>query len=165
MRLLFPLFFLLSFSAAATTDSIRFPATFEYNAGQTKPDVLFLSRAPESTITLTRRGFRLKTSSGWASLEFAGANPNAEMTGVGLQPGHSNYFTGKDPSQWKTGVPNYARVRYSGVYPGVDAVFYRNEGQLEFDLELKPGADPRSVRLSVDGNEKIGLDRSGNLIF
>ena len=27
---------------------------------------------------------------------------------------------GQDPQQWRTRVPTYARVRYEGLYPGID---------------------------------------------
>src|SRR5205814_7889146 len=31
-----------------------------------------------------------------------------------------NYFVGKDPSGWRTGVRAYGRVLYRNVYPGID---------------------------------------------
>jgi hypothetical protein len=71
-------------------------------------------------------------------------------------PGKSNYFIGNDPTKWRTNVPNYAKVKYANVYPGVDLVYYGNQGQLEYDFVVQPGADPRSIQLAVVSDEPVG---------
>jgi hypothetical protein len=53
---------------------------------------------------------------------FAGANPAPEITGIEPLGGHSNYFLGKDPAKWHTGIPHYRRVRAEGLYPGIALV-------------------------------------------
>lgn len=42
---------------------------------------------------------------------------------------------------WHTGIPNYAKVRYANVYPGVDLIHYGNQRQLEYDFVVNLGAD------------------------
>jgi len=65
-------------------------------------------------------------------------------------PGKTNYFIGNDPKKWRTNVPTYAQVRYHDVYPGVDLVYYGNQGgQLEYDFVVAPGADPSAIALDV----------------
>jgi len=71
------------------------------------------------------------------------------VTGLDELPGKSNYFIGNDPKKWRTNVPTYARVKYHGVYPGVDVIFYGNQEQLEYDLVVAPGADPSVIALHV----------------
>ena len=39
----------------------------------------------------------------------------------------------------RTHVPNYGRVRYPNIYPGIDVVYYGNPGELEFDFIYHPG--------------------------
>jgi hypothetical protein len=47
-------------------------------------------------------------------------------------------------------VANYAQVKYAGVYPGVDLVYYGNQGgQLEYDFVVAAGADPGAIAQSV----------------
>jgi hypothetical protein len=46
-------------------------------------------------------------------------------------------------------VPNYAKVKYTSVYPGVDLVYYGNQRQLEYDFVVQPGADPRQIALQL----------------
>jgi len=72
-------------------------------------------------------------------------------------PGKSNYFIGNDPQKWRTNVPTYAKVKYQGVYPGVDLVYYGNQGgQLEYDFVVAPGADPSAIALDLGVYGQIG---------
>ena len=96
-------------------------------------------------------------------LKLVDANQNAAVTGASELPGKSNYFVGNDPHKWRTNVPNYARVKYEGVYPGVDLVFYGNQRQLEHDFVIAPGGDTSQIRLRLEGSKKMSLDGEGNL--
>ena len=80
-------------------------------------------------------------------MRLVGANATAPVTGLEELPGKSNYFIGNDPRNGAPNVPNYAKVKYANVYPGVDLVYYGNQRQLEFDFVVQPGADPKAVRL------------------
>jgi hypothetical protein len=82
-------------------------------------------------------------------MKLVGANPQAKVSGLEELPGKSNYFIGNDPKKWRTNVPNYAKVEYVSVYPGVDLVYYGNQGKLEYDFVVQPGADPRQIVLDV----------------
>jgi len=98
-------------------------------------------------------------------MRLVGANPNAEARGVEELPGKSNYFIGNDPSKWRTNVPNYAKVEYRDVYPGVNLVYYGNQQQLEHDFVVAPGADPNAIRFGVEGADKTEVDPSGDLVL
>jgi hypothetical protein len=89
-------------------------------------------------------------------MKLVGANPNPRIVGMDELPGKSNYFIGNDPKKWRTNVPNYARVKYANVYPGVDLVYYGNQGRLEYDFVVAPGADPCAITLELEtGQSKI----------
>ena len=94
---------------------------------------------------------------------FTGANPHPRIEPVEELPGRSNYLIGNDPNQWHTGIPTFRRVRYRDIYPGIDVVYYGNEGRLEFDVEVAPGADLARVRLHIDGADALSLDANGDL--
>ncbi|HUF61292.1 MAG TPA: hypothetical protein VMN36_04395 [Verrucomicrobiales bacterium] len=87
------------------------------------------------------------------------------MAGFGKLPSVTHYFSGGDASQWRTDVPNYAKVVHESVYPGVDMVFYGNQRQLEFDFIVAPGSDPAQIQLEIDGAMRMRLDRTGNLVI
>jgi hypothetical protein len=97
-------------------------------------------------------------------LKLVNANQNAVATGASELPGKANYFIGNDPRKWRTNVPTYAKVKYAGVYPGVDLVFYGNQRQLEHDFVVAPGADASRIALRLEGSKKSSLDAEGNLV-
>jgi hypothetical protein len=98
-------------------------------------------------------------------MTLVGANANAKVTGLDELPGKSNYFLGNDPKKWRTNVPTYAKVKYKGVYPGIDLLYYGNQGRLEYDFVVSPGADPRAIALSIDGADKMEIDAQGDLVL
>jgi hypothetical protein len=98
-------------------------------------------------------------------LRLVGANSSAAITGTEQLRGKANYFIGNDPKKWRTNVPTYARVKYQGIYPGVDLVYYGNQaGQLEYDFVVAPGADPGAISLSAvaQGQERNSKLESRN---
>ena len=60
---------------------------------------------------------------------------------------------------------NSQRVRYRKVYPGIDLVYYGNQGQLEYDFEVSPGGDPKFVALRFSGSRNLNIDADGDLIL
>ncbi len=95
-----------------------------------------------------------------------GANPSTHVSGASPLPGRSNYFIGNDASKWRKNIPQFARVEYQAVYPGVDLVYYGDQGQLEYDFRVAPGADPKQIALSFQGaTARIDPADSGDLIL
>lgn len=90
------------------------------------------------------------TTTSFLRLKLEGANPEAKVIGLQELPGKVNYFIGNDPNKWRTNVPTFAKVKYKDVYPGVDLVYYGNQGQLEYDFVIAPGTDPKSIGLVVE---------------
>ena len=98
-------------------------------------------------------------------MKLVGANSEAKVVGLDPLPGKSNYFIGNDPQKWRTNVPNYRKVKYENIYPGIDLVYYGNQGRLEYDFVVSPGADPRAIALSIDGADKMEIDAQGDLVL
>jgi hypothetical protein len=98
-------------------------------------------------------------------MKLVGGNPYPRISGLDELPGKVNYFRGKDPKQWKTNVPTYAKAKFEQVYPGIDLVYYGNQRQLEYDFIVAPGADPKAVRLSFEGADKVVIDALGDLVL
>jgi len=98
-------------------------------------------------------------------MRFEGAQANRQPVLEGLErlPGRSNYFIGNDPKQWHTDIPQYAKVRYQGLYPGIDLVAYGNPQRLEYDFVVAPGADSEVIRLAFEGAEALRLGEDGDL--
>ena len=148
----------------------QLPLRFEPNQGQTDPRVNFLARGAGYGLFLTPDQAVLtlrspSTSPSVVRMQLAGANRSAAATGASPLPGKSNYFIGNEPAKWHRNIPQFARVRYQDVYPGVDLVYYGNQGQLEYDFEVAPGADPSSIAWRFQGQDKAQLDGGGNLVL
>lgn len=62
-------------------------------------------------------------------------------------------------------MPTYARVRAAGVYRGIDAVYYGNQRQLQYDCELAPGAAPDDIGLAFDGVDALEIEAGGDLVL
>ncbi|HWF13054.1 MAG TPA: choice-of-anchor D domain-containing protein, partial [Candidatus Acidoferrales bacterium] len=139
------------------------PVFFERNDGQLDSSVLYTGRGLGYTVYLTRSGATMvapaphqastagQRDGGYFRLTFTGTNANASVTGVGELPGRSNYFGGSDPKSWHTNISQFAKVRYTNLYPGIDVVFYVRNGQLEYDILGAPKANLRAVHFSVEG--------------
>ena len=98
-------------------------------------------------------------------MNFAGANPGAQMSGDNELPGKVNYLIGNDPSQWRTGVATFARVRVRQLYQGIDLVYYGDQRQLEYDFAVAPGANPDAIKIQFYDTEKISIGDRGELIL
>jgi hypothetical protein len=144
----------------------KLPLSFEPNVGQTHSEVRFFSRAPGYVLFLTSTEAVLASDAAAPlRMRWAGANSRAAISAVKELPGKSNYYKGQDPRRWRTNVPHYGEVRFSSVYRGIDLVFYgTQEGHVEYDFVVAPGADPKAIALAFDGSEKLELDGDGNLL-
>jgi len=147
-----------------SVSAVSLPMFFEANLGQTDPRVKFLSRGHGYSLFLTANEALLNlhvetphAASPSASahnvirMRLDGANSAARVSGAELLPGKSNYFIGNDPSKWRRGIPQYARVNYESVYPGIDLTYYGSQRQLEYDFRVAPGADPNQIALTFEG--------------
>ena len=164
----------------------QLPLPFEANRGQVDAQVEFLSRGHGYTLflTSTEAVLSLRTPAEddkiplqekhatftprpseqqVVRMQLVGANARPAVVGLQELPGKSNYFLGSDPTQWQTDVPTFARVKYEAVYPGIDLVYYGNQGQLEYDFVVAPGVDPSVIQLAFSGSESIDVDEQGDL--
>ncbi len=94
-----------------------------------------------------------------------GGRGDAEVVGVDLLRTKSNYLIGNDPSDWRTEIPNYGRVEYRQVYPGIDLAFYGSQTKLEYDFVIAPGADPADASMTVEGADSMAVDGNGDLVL
>jgi Bacterial Ig-like domain (group 3)/Beta-propeller repeat len=145
------------------------PLRFEPNRGQSSSNAKFLAQG---------RGFCALFNENEAEFLFAGhaakrgflrvtlvkASTNAAVSGERLLPGTVNYFIGDDPEKWHTELPTFERVRYSNIYPGTDLIYYGNNGSLEFDFQLSPGAAPSNIQMRFDGTQSLRIDGKGDLV-
>ena len=170
----------------------RLPLSFEENVGQTAQEVRYVShgsgyelfltpqeavvalRSPEPydlsplhrfrTIQAIHAAARARTMTA-IRMSFEGTTGAPQISGTERLTKKTNYFIGNDPKKWRTDVASYGQVKYSGVYPGVDVVFYGDHGRLEYDFVVAPGANPRAIRLKLQGARKLRLNARGDVVL
>jgi hypothetical protein len=157
----------------------RLPLDFEVNSGQTDARVKFLSHGrgfslfladAEAVVVLKKPDHgRTKSnpslSGSTIRMQLLGANTTARVVGSEELPGKANYFIGNDPSTWRTNIPTYAKVKYEDVFPGIDLVYYGNQGQLEYDFIVSPGIEPSSIGMRFQTDHKLTIDGNGDLLL
>jgi surface protein len=173
-------------SQIVTTPST--PLVFEQNLGQYKDAVIFAAKGGGYSIILGEQPiielYRLRTDtkSGWNDLDGAGqVKPEIESfaeirldilgarkgitpTPLSKQQTLKHYLVGS-PSEWHTNVPNFERIRYSEILPGIDVEYYGADGRLEYDFVVKPGADPKAIGISYEGAENVSINTAGDLVL
>ncbi len=148
------------------------PLRFEPNRGQANSRVQFLARSRamsvllgegEATLIFHPEGHEA-VESAVVRMRLLNARKPKAVEGVDQSSAIANYFHGTDSRKWRTNIPLYGKVRYDEVYQGVDLVYYGNQGRLEFDFEVAPDTDPKSILLELQGAERLSLDGSGELV-
>ncbi len=154
--------------------SYALPLSFEANQGQMDSAVKYVARGDGYTLFLTSdatvlglrgAGTTLGNGTEWLRMRLQGAAADAVVGGDAPVGATSNYFVGNDRSKWRTNIPNFSRVRYQQVYPGVDVVYYGHEGRLENDFEVSPGTNPNVIAWELDGAQNVRIDSTGDLIL
>src|SRR5580692_10216396 len=172
----------------------KLPLAFEANQGQSAPEVRYVAHGQSYQLFLTNQEAVLalrqpaaasaKSAKGASPvamrmhhkpnaavktsvlrMHFVGANPAAEIAGTNQLPGMTNYFIGNDPKKWHTDIPSYEAVRYQGIYPGVDLLFYGRQQRLEYDFIVAPDADPNAIALRISGARKLELNSQGDVLM
>ena len=166
---------------------LKAPLHFEANQGQTDEQVKFVARGGGYSLFLTAteavmelrqgqqqtdpvglkqsRAFSLNPKSSVLRMNLVGANTHATVAGLQELSGKANYFISNDANKWTTNISTYAKVEYRDVYPGVNLVYYGNQGKLEYDFVVSPGSDPGAIKIAFEGAEEIKTDGRGDLII
>jgi hypothetical protein len=122
----------------ARIDYARLPMNFEPNVGQAPAGVHFVARGASYAVRLENAGPvlllkpALKAPAHRIAISFPGGRTRIEPKGVDRLEGKVNYLVGNRSRGWHRNVPTYGHVRYEAVYPGMDVVYYGQQGRLEY---------------------------------
>lgn len=154
-------------SPGAMLDSL--PLAFEPNQGQTNAQVEYFARGRGYTLFALPEEIVLSLAAKTADaprdvlrIQWEGANPTC-ASGIDPWPGYVNYYLGSDPAQWRCKAPQYGKIQYKELYPGIDLFFYGAQGELEYDFVVAPHASPDAICLTFAGADHIELMNDGGL--
>lgn len=120
--------------------------------------VVFEERAPAQFLAHAH-GFQLGLSGAGATLTL----PNGSRVGlapvaaraVPLEADGSrstiNTYHGNRPEAWRAGRRASSALRQRGLWQGIDLCWYTQNGELEYDLIVAPGSDPRKIGFRTHG--------------
>ena len=174
-------------SAASAPQPFHRPLTFEPNRGQAPAQFQWLGQSSTYQVLLDDESVtivipdktdlqalstrlpgtppprHLKYSA--VRMKLAGSRPWKDITGAEPTGGVSNYLNHRDLKRSINRIPQYGRVKVANVYEGIDLILYTNGGDLEYDFDVAPGANPQQIQVAFEGTKKLRVDpESGDLI-
>ena len=119
----------------------------------------YIARGAGYAVALGDRGMLLATGDRALRLTFENADARAKFAGEQQSAAATTYFQGAN----RRAAAAWNRIKQSDVYPGVDIVYYGKGGNLEYDFELAPGADPSQIAMRFTGADKVSLNTAGEI--
>jgi uncharacterized protein (TIGR03437 family) len=157
VRVLISLLFTLScFSETLNINTQARAMAFEARGGQ------YVSRGPGYTLSVTASHAVLSLGGHDVRMSIPGGSPKSSLEAFDRMPGKANYLLGRDV---RASYDLYGRVRWRGVYPGINVVFRGNQDHLEYDFEIDAGRDSNRIRVAFDGVDGIHIDPNGDLVL
>jgi uncharacterized repeat protein (TIGR01451 family) len=98
------------------------------------------------------------------TLEFVGADPTVKPVGEDLAKARFSYFKGPR-EDWAAGLQSYTRLVYADLWPGIDLIYTASVDRLKYTFVVKPGADPKRIKLRYRGAEAVSLNQDGKLLI
>ncbi|HSI73746.1 MAG TPA: hypothetical protein VK934_11280 [Fimbriimonas sp.] len=144
---------------------------FIQNAGQWDAKGLFLARANGLDMWVTRdgmtydfyrrtvRGGELGKTGQVVQMSFAGGN---EGSARGVSP--LRMTTQYVDSRGNRSADSYREVLQKGIYAGIDARSYFDNGLPRYDLVVAPGANPNQIKLAFKGADKVSV-QGGEIVL
>ena len=133
-------------SSAAST-RVASPLRFEPNRGQTSSRFDFIGRADSYRVALRAAGPTIVGAGGAVlGFELLGGDRDAVGSTSDRLGSRTSYLMGGDERRWIHGLPNFARVSYAEVYPGIDVTYLAGDsGALRHDFVVDPGANADQI--------------------
>ncbi|MDD2983368.1 MAG: gliding motility-associated C-terminal domain-containing protein [Crocinitomicaceae bacterium] len=96
-------------------------------------------------------------------LNFKGAKKVTEIIKEKPTEAYYNFFHGKEERNWKGGVHGYSEATLKQLYQGIDLKLIEENEELKYEFHVAPNIDPNTIQLDIQGQQKIVIDKEGNL--
>ncbi|HPI20648.1 MAG TPA: hypothetical protein PKY56_09780, partial [Candidatus Kapabacteria bacterium] len=96
-------------------------------------------------------------------MRLKGSNFNPSIEKFEMAEDYNNYYLAHCPNGI-TNVKKFKTVKLSDVYQNIDFVVYaNNDGLVQYDFVVKPGANPNLINFAFDGANDVIITIDGNL--
>ncbi len=131
------------------------PIQFEQSGSQ------WTARGLGYAFRFEKTGTAMRLGDSTLRMTFENSNPSAPFAGLDHSAHPTNSFRGHTYQR----IENFARLRRTGIYPGIDLLYYSRNGELEYDFEIAPNADPSQIALTIQGADSAHLNDHGDLVL
>lgn len=149
---------------------------FIENKGQWHPKVRYKARIPGGQLfisnnTLTYQfwdqrqvsryhhkkdsGERVRTHV--LKMQFSQANKRALIREAQPSSHAVNFYKGKSPHEWVTGLKAYRTLRLKNVYSGIDFILKGTPNGIKYNFHVSPKADPSEIAMQWKGAESLQI--------
>ena len=92
-----------------------------------------------------------------------GADPHAKAVATDKLDYYENYYLSQT-NQAGFSVNAYSKVTYTNVYPNIDWVLYLNDGKVEYDFVIRPGGNPKDIKIQYNGASDLVATANGGIL-
>ncbi len=97
-------------------------------------------------------------------LNFIGSNKVEEIEKRLPTKSYYNYFLGNNKDKWASNVRGFGEAILKELYDGIDLKIIEQQEQLKYEFHVQPDADVHQIVLEYVGQEKIFVNRKGDLV-
>jgi hypothetical protein len=100
---------------------------------------------------------------GWVIKESLVGTTISNVKGEEKSATKVNYFKGKDPSKWRSGIETYNLVSMGEVYKGIELKLKAYGNNVEKLFYVKPGYDSKKIKVKMEGTKGLKVNKRGEL--
>ena len=144
------------------------PGAFEVRSTDPHVQTPFVASGRRYIARVRSDGFEVRRGTQDAhaiDIRFAGAKAGGAADLSGKADATLSLFGGQADGGSASLWQRFSASTFHDIYPGIDARFHVNDGDLELDFLLQPGSDPASIQLVAASSTRLAVDApSGDII-
>ncbi len=105
-----------------------------------------------------------KTSIYRVDVNWLNANTNCQIVKENEVAGYNHYYLESCPNG-ALFVKSYKKITYKNLYPGIDLIWYENNGHLKYDYLIAAHTNPGQIQFEFSGAQSLSTGKDGELII
>lgn len=91
------------------------------------------------------------------TVNFIGSNTTPNISSVDAASNYSNFFIGKNSSNWASRVMHYKSIVIGSLYNNIDAVYFGGQQSIKYNFIVKPDGNPNDITIKYSDVSSIKL--------
>jgi hypothetical protein len=158
---------------------LQSPLFFQKNAGQTDNSFKYILQNVGSAVGFYDKGLTAVVQKGLLESEISGKASGIKGNKIVMNfkgssgtlearkqiDGIVRSCKGNNKEKWLNNIPCFNYLINDNLYPGIKLAYQAKLGRLEYQFLLEPTANIKNIKISVEGSEKLYIDKNGNLVI